>query len=516
MIVDLVGAETSPFEGVYDLCVCGSGPAGMTVAREAASRGLRVVLLEAGGFDLTTASQDVYKATSVGPLTYYGVETCRLRYFGGTSGHWAGRCAIFQPIDFEARDIWDGLPGWPIGHTEAYRRLDDAREILDIADQSLEPRREPKWRNARFRPSGFARSAPTRFGDKFRDELKQSDRITVALNANVLSLDLSEDRSAVTAVEVDDWRDRRFKISARRTALAFGSLENARFLLNMAALGGAPIGDKGGFVGRCFMEHFDIVLGRFVADRSPIWQRESALSVTLTDETARRRGVGSAVVALAPNAQPRHYGRLAPIRRLINDAQCAFGSSDDRDNICAGDGLATDIIEQTPNRDSRVTLDKSSKDRFGHFHINVDWRLSAQGRQDDLGGGGRGRQGDRGAKSRTLQDRGRYSRRRAGSGVSLSPDGHDAHVGRSEFRRRRRRLPRARHEEPLPRWFKRLSDGRRRQSDRDGRRARAAARRASRRPRSQLTGQRRASRGLRPVQRLKARLNAAGSEKPTR
>ncbi len=378
MIVDLVGAETSPFEGVYDLCVCGSGPAGMTVAREAASRGLRVVLLEAGGFDLTTASQDVYKATSVGPLTYYGVETCRLRYFGGTSGHWAGRCAIFQPIDFEARDIWDGLPGWPIGHTEAYRRLDDAREILDIADQSLEPRREPKWRNARFRPSGFARSAPTRFGDKFRDELKQSDRITVALNANVLSLDLSEDRSAVTAVEVGDWRDRRFKISARRTALAFGSLENARFLLNMAALAGAPIGDKGGFVGRCFMEHFDIVLGRFVADRSPIWQRESALSVTLTDETARRRGVGSAVVALAPNAQPRHYGRLAPIRRLINDAQCAFGSSDDRDNICAGDGLATDIIEQTPNRDSRVTLDKSSKDRFGHFHINVDWRLSAQ------------------------------------------------------------------------------------------------------------------------------------------
>lgn len=378
MIVDLVGAETSPFEGVYDLCVCGSGPAGMTVAREAASRGLRVVLLEAGGFDLTTASQDVYKATSVGPLTYYGVETCRLRYFGGTSGHWAGRCAIFQPIDFEARDIWDGLPGWPIGHTEAYRRLDDAREILDIADQSLEPRREPKWRNARFRPSGFARSAPTRFGDKFRDELKQSDRITVALNANVLSFDLSEDRSAVTAVEVGDWRDRRFKISARRTVLAFGSLENARFLLNMAALGGAPIGDKGGFVGRCFMEHFDIVLGRFVADRSPIWQRESALSVTLTDETARRRGVGSAVVALAPNAQPRHYGRLAPIRRLINDAQCAFGSSDDRDNICAGDGLATDIIEQTPNRDSRVTLDKSSKDRFGHFHINVDWRLSAQ------------------------------------------------------------------------------------------------------------------------------------------
>ncbi len=378
MIVDLVGAETNPFEGVYDLCVCGSGPAGMTVAREAAARGLRVVLLEAGGYELSSASQDVYKATSVGPLTYYGVETCRLRYFGGTSGHWAGRCAIFEPIDFEARDIWDGLPGWPIAHAEAYRRLDDARDILDIADQSLEPRREPKWRNARFRPSGFARSAPTRFGDKFRAELTQSDRITVALNANVLSLDLSEDKSAVAAVEVADWRDRRFKVQARRTALAFGSLENARFLLNTAALAGAPIGDEGGFVGRCFMEHFDIVLGRFVANHSPIWMRDSALSVTLTEEAARRRGIGSAVVALTPNAEPRHYGRLAPIRRLINDVQCAFGSPESRNAICAGDGLATDIIEQTPNRNSRVTLDKGSKDRFGHHHINVDWRLSAQ------------------------------------------------------------------------------------------------------------------------------------------
>ncbi len=378
MIVDLVVAETNPFEGVYDLCVCGSGPAGMTVAREAAARGLRVVLLEAGGFDYADASQAIYKATSVGPLTYHGVETCRLRYFGGTSGHWAGRCAVFEPIDFEARDIWDGLPGWPISYAEAYRRLDEAREILDIADQSLDPRREPKWRSARFKPSGFARSAPTRFGDKYRAELQRSDSITVALNANVLSLDLSDDKSAVAAIEIGDWRDRRFKVSARRTVLAFGSIENARFLLSMAAQKGVPIGDAGGFVGRCFMEHFNVVLGRFAADQSPIWRREDGLSVTLTGEAAKKRGIGSAVVSLSPNAAPRHYGRLAPVRGLINDFKCAVSSPDGRDNICAGDGVATDIIEQTPNRESRVTLDAGSKDRFGHHHVNIDWRFSAQ------------------------------------------------------------------------------------------------------------------------------------------
>ncbi|MDZ7629168.1 MAG: GMC family oxidoreductase [Parvularculaceae bacterium] len=378
MIIDLNTIEASPFDGVFDLCVCGSGPAGMTVAREAAARGLRVVLLEAGGFEPSEASQEIYKARSIGALEYYGVETCRLRYFGGTSGHWAGRCAILDPVDFESRDIWGGLPGWPITHAEAYRRLDDARAILDIDDQSLAPRREPRWKSARFSPSGFARSAPTRFGEKFRAELQSSKKTLVCLNANVVSLELSDDKHMVRAVEAADWRDRRFKINARRTVIAFGSLENARFLLNMGALKGAPIGDQGGFAGRCFMEHFDIVLGRFTAQNNLIWRREAPLSVTLTAAQARAQGLGSAVVSLALSGGARHYGRLAPIRRLINDIECAVVSPDARSTICSGDGIATDIIEQAPNRDSRVTLNDSARDRFGHFRINVDWRLSAQ------------------------------------------------------------------------------------------------------------------------------------------
>jgi len=378
MIIDLNIAETSPFDGAYDLCVCGSGPAGMTVAREAAAHGLRVLLLEAGGLDFSQQSQDVYQAKSVGALVYYGVETCRLRYFGGTSGHWAGRCAILDPIDFEPRDIWSGLPGWPISHDVAYARLEDACDILDIADQSLAPRSEPRWRSPRLSPSGFARSAPTRFGDKFRAELKASNAVTVCLNANVVSLELSEDKRAVIGVDVADWRDRRFKIAARQTVIAFGSLENARFLLNMGALGDAPLGNQGGFVGRCFMEHFDIVLGRFIAEHSAIWRREEPLSLTLSPEVARRRGLGSAVVSLTPNGAPRHFGRLAPLRRLINDVECAVSSADVRSAICSGDGIATDIIEQTPNRDSSVTLDRATKDRFGQPGIKVDWRLSEQ------------------------------------------------------------------------------------------------------------------------------------------
>lgn len=382
MFIDLNEAGSDPFHGVYDLCVAGSGPAGMTVAREAARLGLRVLLLEAGGAEMSADSQDVYEARSIGPLEYYGVNSCRLRMFGGTSNHWSGRCAILDPIDFEARDIWP-LPGWPIAREEVYRRLDDARAILDIADQSLDPRSEPHWRAGRFTTSGFARSAPTRFGEKFGDELKASNRIDTALNANLVDAALGDNSDAVTAFTVADYKDRRFSINARQFVLAMGSLENARFLLNLKERSKVPVGDRSGLVGGCFMEHFEITLGRFITFDRPLWDRDAPVSLSVSDDVLRARRLGTAVVTLNPSARPRFYGRLAPLRRVANDFSCGAHHAapalfSARGAVCKGDGLVTDIIEQTPNPDSRVVLDRDAKDRFGDFRIAVDWRLSAQ------------------------------------------------------------------------------------------------------------------------------------------
>ncbi len=382
MLKDLNAAGGDPFEGVYDLCVAGSGPAGHTVAREAAARGLRVALLEAGGRELSAESQAVYRARSIGPLLYYGVETCRLRMLGGSSGHWAGRCAILDELDFSARDIW-GLPGWPIARAEAYRRLGDAKEVLDIEGQSLAPRAESHWKSARFVAAGYARSAPTRFGEKYLGELIASKNIELTLNANVLAPVLVEGKDAVETMMVADYSGRRFKISARAFVVAFGALENARFLLNAAASTGISIGDAGGFVGRCFMEHFEVTLGRFITAGGELWRREGALSLSVSRRTAKTKGLSSAVVTMRSNASMRYFGRLAPLRRMTNGVQCSVETAlnpgvSNRFLFCGEEGVVTNIIEQVPNRDSRVVLDGTARDAFGQPRLAVDWRYAPQ------------------------------------------------------------------------------------------------------------------------------------------
>src|SRR5437868_1047583 len=86
-----------------DVCIIGTGPAGMTLARNLASDKISVACIESGGLELDAATQDMTKGDVIG-LPYYPLETTRLRYFGGTTGHWGGYCRPFLPIDFEKRD----------------------------------------------------------------------------------------------------------------------------------------------------------------------------------------------------------------------------------------------------------------------------------------------------------------------------------------------------------------------------------------------------------------------------
>src|SRR5450759_3365610 len=58
MLFDFNEAWPRVAEAQYDVCVCGAGPAGITIARKLAARGKKVLLLEAGGLSYSNESQD--------------------------------------------------------------------------------------------------------------------------------------------------------------------------------------------------------------------------------------------------------------------------------------------------------------------------------------------------------------------------------------------------------------------------------------------------------------------------
>ena len=120
MIYDFASGQGPLESRTYDVCICGAGAAGITLAWFLSSRGKKVVLLEGGGSQYTQQSQDIYKVDSIGLQSW--AESSRLRYFGGTTNHWTGRCRPFVKEDFRERSD-NGLPGWPIRFDELNQYL---------------------------------------------------------------------------------------------------------------------------------------------------------------------------------------------------------------------------------------------------------------------------------------------------------------------------------------------------------------------------------------------------------
>ena len=88
------------------------------------------MLIESGGLDHDEASADFNRGEMVGQ-PYHPLEHSRLRFFGGTTAIWGGRCAEFDAIDFERRE-WVPHSGWPIDAGDIHSYLAEARAMLGV------------------------------------------------------------------------------------------------------------------------------------------------------------------------------------------------------------------------------------------------------------------------------------------------------------------------------------------------------------------------------------------------
>jgi len=402
----LVDASLLPAGTVIeaDLCVIGAGAAGITLAHDLARSSLDVVLLEGGGYDGSEQSQELYRGEMV--TRYRGkkddkyVETTRLRYFGGTTGHWRGWCRPLEPIDFEERP-WVPRSGWPLSAAELAPWYERACDVVQIptfesdhgVGRTAGVRRLLLPDDPAVRTRIYHFSPPTRFGTHYREAIVGADRVRLLLNTNVLRLRATEDARAVRELEAVTAGGRSITVRARGFVLAAGGIENPRILLLSDAEQREGLGNGTDLVGRCFMDHphvgrygqlvfhDDGTAGRF----APLYlDREK-------DKAVGGKTLGVLVLSNEIRRSERLQGFSVSFRRekpaRLDDLAVAVGRT----------GAAVDALgapqpespprltmvrmsvraEQRPNPDSRVTLDYDV-DRLGLRKVRVDWRLAEE------------------------------------------------------------------------------------------------------------------------------------------
>ena len=401
-----------------DVCIVGAGAAGITLGREFLNHSYKVCLLESGALQTEAETQALYAGRNIGH-NYYDLASARLRYFGGSTNHWAGNCRPLSSIDFEERD-WVPHSGWPFDREHLTPFYERAQPVCQIGPFAYEAR---DWATRDMRPLPFADgtletkinqfSPPTRFGTAYGDELKQSQNLTVYFHANVVDIETSEAAKAVTRLAVATLAGTRFFVKARAYVLAAGGIENARILLFSNSVQRAGLGNANDLVGRYFMEHLGGDIGVLlpstpdlaILDFYEVQDRRIGHTATATpiraylalsgDLQRRERTTDATATLNRMYLPPSHTSRGYLSMKDLADGGPENGLWQDLKNVIEDfDNLASGVYwrlfesdrplrlftihvqaEQTPNPESRVTL-STERDKLGKPRVQLDWRLS--------------------------------------------------------------------------------------------------------------------------------------------
>ncbi len=396
-----------------DLCIIGAGAAGISIANEFLNTPLRVCLLESGDMGLNINTQQLYDVENVGVPLDDSILS-RLRFFGGTTNHWDGRCAPLNPIDFEKRD-WVPNSGWPISLQELSPYYKRAWKNCDLGifaatDDVFTQFRIPasKFDASELENQVWKFSAPTRFGPKYKDTLSTADNIDVILNANVTRIQATPEGNSISHVNISSLEKRQARVKARRFVLSCGGIENARMLLLSDNVHPNGLGNRNDLVGRYFMEHlrskatvvhfgdpYDLkktfntyqsrkdsyVLGIRTSDQV---QRESKLLNAgaiyyYEGNNQSATHSASAIASNILNGEPlkdldqNAVNVIRDIDELIMNTRRRFLRPESNTLINNISVLSMDT-EQAPNPDSRIMLSDET-DGLGLRRSKVDWRM---------------------------------------------------------------------------------------------------------------------------------------------
>jgi choline dehydrogenase-like flavoprotein len=374
------------------VCVIGSGPAGVTAAWELSKAGLDVILLDGGRqvpYQQSFGEKvKLYNGVADGvfsvnerdflirPYTgQTGTPRERERVYGGTSTHWGGQSRPFDPIDFENRP---GFPGWPItrqeldpyyAKTSTFNHLfgdyvgkdgeQGANFSAEFWTTQIPNAAVPHLKNFDAEMYQFMGPQWLNFATRtFDGTTIGNSAVRVIVNANLLNI--VEQGGSVRCLEIASLNDDQtnpqkateFTVTADLYILACGAVANARQLL----LSG--VGNN--LVGRYFMCHPLSRSGIIQTTRTYLSDEEQTLmnGAGWSDPTGNINGVEG---------------------RFITDANATRGNGIGRCWFWArSQGFSSSMyFEMAPNYDSYVTLDQTPDPVFGQKQARIHWAFTA-------------------------------------------------------------------------------------------------------------------------------------------
>jgi choline dehydrogenase-like flavoprotein len=372
MLIDFnqLGVSSSPKSA--DVCVVGSGPAGMTLALELDRYGRSVILLEGGDVHMSLESQELYKGDVIGDH-YVPLDAARLRYLGGTSGHWGGWSYPLTTYTFQEKPGFENAH-WPIEKKDLDPFLERALAVLDI-----QPPANDVVLDSEFGIKEFSISlSRVKFGQKYRELLTSSKNITCVVNANLTGL--KTDGHKVVAATVTNFAGKSANVKAKHFVLAMGGIENSRMLLWCNQQANGKLVDPRAPLGRYWMEHPGYSVGHALVDLN-IPKTDyyiPHLLLRFTDAIIKKLSMLECSIVLEKIPTEGTKGLLidlACVAPRIGEWAASLAGK----NIVCGAKLIVGW-EQEPVWNNRVKLSETKRDRFGIPTVELYWKKTDRDR----------------------------------------------------------------------------------------------------------------------------------------
>jgi choline dehydrogenase-like flavoprotein len=382
-----------------DLCIIGTGAAGLSMALEWIGSGRKVILLEGGGFDPEARMQALYKGESL-DRPYYPLHAARLHYFGGTTGHWAGYCSTFEQIDFEKRD-WVPHSGWPVTKEQMDPFYARANKLLELGpyeyDAAYFEKQDPEVRRLPLDPKViypkmWQFSPPTRMGTLYRDPILKAENVHLYTYAKVVEVVPNRELTAIEGLRVKTIEGREHQVRARQYVMACGTIHNARLLLASNSRAPNGVGNQNDLVGRFFQEHFEIMAAQLSLEKPHPFRLytipatgavRARAELALTAEVQRKHKVLHGTASLRPGViTGREQSRFATFNpdAVANVANIRARKGKAPQAPAAALPAETSYVlstrqEQAPNPESRIVLG-TEKDELGMPLANLRWKFT--------------------------------------------------------------------------------------------------------------------------------------------